>query len=127
MMRALRNDHWVADRPQATHWRKATCKEVNCPQGLQGWLTVVDVSTTLGQAQEVYIRRSSGRRFTEKQYGTVIEFTFYPGQDCFREHRVPLDRGPILTRGGHIQEFDQWIDGWNENAYQIHKLMTGRG
>ena len=87
----------------------------------------MDVGTTLGQAQEAYIRQSSGREFREKRYGTVIEFAFRGGQQCFREHRVLLERGPILTRGGRIQEFDQWIDGWNENAYQIHKLKTGRG
>ena len=89
-----------------------------------GWRTTVDVSTTLGQAQEHYIRRMSGRHFEEKRYGSIIEFSFYSGQQCFREHRVPLERGPILTRDGRLQEFDQWTDTWNENAYQIHQLKA---
>lgn len=121
-------EHFTADRPAATHWRRAECAEVNCPQWERGWVTTVDIATKLGEAQAGYIRYQSGRRFVEERmYESIVQFKFYAGQTCFREHRIPMERGPILTRNGRVQEFDQWTDGWNENAYRLHKLRTGRG
>lgn len=88
--------------PLQTHFRKATCAEVECAAYVNGWVTRVPV----GSQAEQYIRSGgSGRRFTET---TTIdsaerEFVFEPGQQCFAsdKHRVPLEREPLyIARGG---------------------------
>lgn len=88
--------------PKASHWRNATCAEVECQAHANGWVTAVDEATELGQRQAGYIRRDSGRAFTERRTpegGT--EFVFPPGQRCFRAHSVPLEREPLyVVRGG---------------------------
>jgi hypothetical protein len=81
--------------PVATHYRRATCDESGCLAYRHGWATMCDERTTLGQGQAHYIRKDSGRRFTEARTELgITRFTFEPGQPCFgaAEHRVPLDR-----------------------------------
>lgn len=89
--------------PVDTHTRRASCAEVDCKPHQLGWITTVDESTELGQKQAFYIRRHSGRSFKElpgAAAGTVI-FEFPPGEECFVEHRVPLEREPFyVVRGG---------------------------
>jgi hypothetical protein len=84
--------------PTKTHWRPATCAEAACAAHEQGWRTVVDESTELGQRQAGYIRRSSGRAFRESrdEQGLTV-FEFPAGQRCFRAdgHQVPLERDPL--------------------------------
>lgn len=88
--------------PTRTHWRSATCLEVNCQHYIHGWATTVAV----GGRDEAIIR-TSGRRFIErKQPGGFIQFMFYPEQPCFRAtaHRVPLEREPfylVHPQGDH--------------------------
>lgn len=91
--------------PLQTHFRKATCAEVECPGYVNGWVTRVPA----GSQAEQYIRSgSSGRRFHESTgYSElaegVAEFMFPPGQQCFAsdKHRVPLEREPFyIARGG---------------------------
>lgn len=88
--------------PLATHWRTATCSEVDCPNYLFGWVTAIDPSTELGQRQAHYIRTDISRRHTEQRTETgFLEFRFEAGQKCFREHQAPLEREPLyLVRGG---------------------------
>lgn len=83
-------------RPKATHTRVALCKEVDCRAMANGWKTIVDVSTPLGQRQANYIRLHSGRAFTVTEDGTLVTFVFAPGQKCFAEHRVMLEREPLF-------------------------------
>lgn len=90
--------------PVQTHFRPATCAEVDCPPYLHGWRTAVDEATDLGQGQAYYIRSESGRRCTEhRDEAGMTVFTFDAGQRCFAsgEHRVRLDRPEhFLVRGG---------------------------
>lgn len=90
--------------PRQTHWRAATCAEVGCAAHTHGWTTTVDISTELGQGQAYYIRRESGRSYTEETTGPgLVRFTFGPGQRCFRSdtHRVRTGRPEIfVVRGG---------------------------
>lgn len=81
--------------PLATHWRPATCDEVECEAYRCGWVTTVDLSTELGQRQAHYIRRDSSRHASEQQESlTLVRFTYAPGQRCFSygEHRLPVGR-----------------------------------
>ena len=94
-------------RPRSTHTRVATCAEVDCVHHARGWVTKIDVSTDLGKRQARYIRNHSGRRFVEATTmgdGPIITLNFHPGQTCFTEHRVPIDRPPIYrVRGGDFR------------------------
>lgn len=91
-------------QPLRTHWRRATCAEVDCPRYLNGWKSVLDVSAEDGAYCALWIRAMSGLRFTEEITGPgEVTFRFPPGQMCARadSHRLPLGRPPImLMRGG---------------------------
>lgn len=91
--------------PASTHFRRATCEEVECPYAVSGWATVVDEGTELGQRQADYIRRSSGRKFTaERTPEGLTRFVFAANQECFSEHKVRVDRDEIfLVRGGDFR------------------------
>ena len=82
--------------PTSTHFRPATCREVECRSYMNGWRTTVLPDSP----QALYIRRSSGRMFAESRNpdGTV-SFTFSAGQTCFRaaDHRVSLEREPFYV------------------------------
>jgi hypothetical protein len=84
-------------RPKDTHWRPASCEEVSCGLLERGFKTVVDESTQLGQRQAHYVRRESGRKFTEsRREDGLTEFVFASGQPCFKEHKLPLDRQELF-------------------------------
>jgi hypothetical protein len=79
--------------PLDTHFRAGTCEEAHCPAYLNGFRTVVDEATELGQQQAHYIREMSGRRYVEeKTPAGLTEFTFQAGQQCFSPHQVRLER-----------------------------------
>lgn len=83
--------------PQATHWRKASCTEVECQGQEHGWVSLIDERTELGQRQAHYIRKLSGRRFREETENGLTSFTFEPGQTCFTEHEVPLGKPELYV------------------------------
>lgn len=90
--------------PRSSHFRRATCAEMDCPHHLGGWKTTVDERTDLGKAQAHYIRKESGRRSTEHrdEHGMTV-FTFEAGQECFQSqnHYTRLERDEIfLVRDG---------------------------
>jgi hypothetical protein len=86
-------------RPTTTHWRSATCVEVDCQHYKNGWATTVQ----RGSDDEALIR-TLGRRFVEtNEPGGFVRFVFYPEQPCFRAsaHKVPIEREPLyVVRGG---------------------------
>ncbi len=90
--------------PLASHHRKATCKEVECKAWREGFVSKLDVSTSLGQRQARYIEQKSGRRFLSTRSGTIITYRFPFGQECFRSHTVPLEREPFfIVKGGDFR------------------------
>lgn len=110
--------------PVSTHFRDATCAEVDCAAYLSGWRTVVDERVDLGQGQAHYIRTESGRRFVEhRDEAGMTVFEFPAGQKCFRPHKARLDRPEIyVVTGGDWRgnprgleprrhaNADDWID-----------------
>ncbi len=94
-----------ASMPLRTHWRRATCEEAGCDAYRSGWVTTVDLSTELGQAQAHYITHDKTRRWTVQQAApTLAKFVFGPGQTCFGEHKVRLDRAPrFLVKDGDFR------------------------
>lgn len=77
--------------PLSTHFRAATCEEAGCEAYQHGWLT-----RTVNDEQADYIRRHSGRSFTEDERGV---FVFAPGQTCFAasHHRVRIERDELCV------------------------------
>ena len=104
--------------PLETHFRPATCEEVDCQAYFGGWQTTLDESTDLGQKQAHYIRRESGRSFSEHRNSLgLTEFTFAAGQPCFRvaEHRTNIGRAPMFVVDDGEQRYrhssaDSWVD-----------------
>lgn len=86
--------------PQATHYRRASCREVDCSNYANGWVSGFDV-TDAEQARACRIvREHSGRLFTVQEIRGAshsverVLLTFGPGQECFLPHRVALEREP---------------------------------
>lgn len=88
--------------PTETHWRPATCEDVDCPNHLYGWVTRVDEATELGQRQAHYLRHDRTRAHTEtRTEAGLTEFTFPPGTRCFTEHKARVERPELyVVRGG---------------------------
>lgn len=78
--------------PRSTHFRKATCVEVDCPEWRYGWKLRWDV---MGE-QDRYLLTHCGRKYTVDQEWIVFE----AGQPCFREskHQTRLERPEIFLR-----------------------------
>lgn len=129
-------------QPLATHWTPATCREVECPEFVNGWTTVVDPRTDQGAAAAHYIEHDRSRTHLK----TVLpdgrwSYWFEPGQAFFssdeHEHYVPLERDPIAIirdgdhRGndtGRVERvsLDEWVDRFGENQ-QVLKEAQDRG
>lgn len=123
--------------PISTHFRTATCDEFECQAQARGWKTVIDERTEIGASQAYYIRKQSGRKFREDKdlSAGLTLFIFEPGQQCFAEHKVRLDREEFyLTRPGdwrnlgkpyrHTQaEF--WLEDFQENLDRLREASDG--
>ena len=94
---------WRIDAPLDTHWKRASCDECECQAWSNGWVTTVDERTEKGMAQAYYIRKQSGRSFTEERsVDGLTLFTFTSGQPCFNrsQHRIRIERPEIFLRIG---------------------------
>jgi hypothetical protein len=101
--------------PVSTHWRLASCEEVGCEKFIKGHALVIDESSPLGQFQASYVRGDRSRGCTESrdEMGMTV-FTYPPGNRCFEEHRVRLEREEnFLITGGD----------WRGNPRQIPARM----
>lgn len=95
-------------KPRATHYRPATCAEVECAAHLNGWTTLL----LAGSDDLDFVRTQvcggavDGRRrhFTEEPAPDgMVRLTFPAGQPCFAaaEHVVDVERDPVfLVRPG---------------------------
>lgn len=108
--------------PLATHWREATCAEVDCGPHLNGWVTILPAGD-----DRIALVKTSGRRFHEyrdvlpehvaerlpnadpesrgpRSLGPgLIAFYFEPGQRCFEavQHRLRVGRPELfIVRDG---------------------------
>lgn len=122
--------------PLATHYRDGTCDEAGCLAYQHGWQTSVDESTDLGKRQAHYIRKLSGRRFTERRTELgLTAFRFDVGQRCFTTHKVPLERPEIFVvkggdwrgnpRGDRYQHSsgDSWVDDFGTHQDRLARAL----
>ena len=112
--------------PRSSHWRRATCAEVDCPHYLMGWATKV----IAGSDHDDYIKADKTRRYRIIKEGELNAYYFEAGQQCFRgeagDHYKKLERGAWLTKNAAnrnplflervAMEPQQWIDEFNEEA-----------
>lgn len=123
-------------QPLRTHWRPATCAEVDCEHHAYGWRTLADIDTDDGVRRARYIVDHAGRAYTWSQAGSVVTFTFAPGQQCFAEHHVPLERDPLfLVRGGDWRgnpgrvptikhtRADDWVDDFATHQINVAQQL----
>lgn len=86
--------------PISSHFRDATCEEVDCEAYRCGWRVRIEGL----DPQLLHTARTSGRRFTELHVAENENWlVFEPGQRCFRssQHKVPLEReGIYVVRDG---------------------------
>lgn len=117
--------------PLSTHWRKATCAEVDCEQHEHGWRVRVE-----GLPPEMlHAAKTSGRRWREEQIAEGETWLlFEAGQACFKasEHRIRVDRPELfLVKGGdfrgnphgiptrqHANGRD-WVDDFGEHQQRV--------
>lgn len=121
--------------PQETHFRKASCREVECLAHQNGWRTCVDTSTDLGARQANYIRLHSGRAYTVIESAPLVTFVFPAGQECFNTHRVRLDKPELyVARDGDWRgnptgrrlvhkNGDDWLDDFANHQDAISTLI----
>lgn len=101
--------------PRATHFRPATCEEVECGGQEHGWMARIDETTDLGKQQAHYIRALSGRKYAESrdESGKTL-FVFEAGQECFTEHILPLHRPALFVvrdrREIQRRRPEDWVD-----------------
>jgi hypothetical protein len=121
--------------PVQTHYRRATCEEIDCLAYLNGWSTTVDISTQLGQKQYDFVTHDRERTFmTEKSGLSLVKFTFAPGQPCFdrANHKVQLERpGRFVVRQGDFRQYgkarvhvrpEDWVEDFAEHQSKIQKI-----
>lgn len=85
--------------PVSTHYRKATCQEVDCEAYLNGWTyREADLDARL-----LHVVTHSGKRYRRAQLteGGDWYLVFEPGQSCFSvaSHRKTLERPELYLVG----------------------------
>lgn len=87
-----------AIRQQPDRQVKTACELANCGQWAKGWETFLNEADPAHAEAADWIRRHSGRTFTESRSGGLTVFRFEAGQRCFKEHRTHPQR--FVERGG---------------------------
>jgi hypothetical protein len=117
--------------PLSTHFRPATCAEVDCPHYVNGWRVHLEALTPdLQQAA-----RKSGRKYREQQVAPGETYlVFEAGQACFKagQHRARIDRPPlyIVRDGDHRgnprgtkarlhQRAEHWVEEFAEHQQAL--------
>lgn len=119
--------------PLRTHWRRATCEEIDCEPFLNGW----GIAKKHLTEEDVARFRRMGYRFATVQIEEGQDHLWFEaGQQCFRSHAEPhmkqLDRpGLFIVRDGDhrgnprntepilFSGPDAWADSLNTNLEQL--------
>jgi len=88
--------------PLNTHFRSATCAEIDCPDYIHGWYLKIEGTPD----NLIHAAKTSGRRFTigelwNGQGEAFQALIFEAGQECFRSstHVKSLDRPEFFFAG----------------------------
>lgn len=118
--------------PIASHYRVGTCEESGCLAHHNGWKSLIDESSSLGQQQANYIRKHARRKYTEqKDPNGKTEFVFEAGQTCFAQHKVPLERPALyIVKDGDFRgnptgfsrrhtKPEHWVEDFSEHQDRV--------
>ena len=107
--------------PIETHFREATCREVNCRAWLEGWETIVPDPSEPSE----FIRAGKlkpARRYIERSSTPgMVTFKFFPEQKCFRQHKMRLERDPFFLKNSTSMRGTDWVDDLSERFYERDK------
>lgn len=120
--------------PLSTHFRKATCEEVDCADWRYGWKLRWDVLSE----SDRHLITHCGRKYVIDQEWIIFE----AGQPCFRfdVHRTRVDRPELyLVKGSHMsmasrhaggamqhKNVEDWIDDFqNTTDKVVQQLKEG--
>src|SRR5690242_20707227 len=121
-------------QPLATHYKELTCQQAECPKFHNGWqmgFDLTDLQKVAAANQLVVIAKKMDKVFSYTQQGTVVIFTFQPGQQCFERHMEPLDRDLVaIGRGGDWRgnprrekythtKLNDWVDDFQNHQDRI--------
>jgi hypothetical protein len=124
--------------PLRTHWRPASCEEVDCASFLYGFVTTVDLTSDLGQRQYEYLSHDKERSFHMQRVSMeIVKFVYGPGNRCFssNKHRTAIGRPPRLLvvggdwRGNPRREkrvhanVDDWVDDARNHQDRIATII----
>lgn len=117
--------------PLSTHFRPATCAEVDCPHYVNGWRVRVEALTP----DLLHAARNSGRKYVEQSVAEGETWlVFEAGQDCFKaaQHRTRMDRQPLYvvrdgdwrgnprgTKARLHQRPDNWVEDFAEHQQKL--------
>lgn len=119
--------------PLETHWRPATCADIDCPDYVNGWQVRVEHLS----AELLHAAKTSGRRYREMPVREGETYLIYePGQPCFQasKHRKRLERPElyVVRAGDHrgnptreLVELDSvsWTDDFGEHQERLADRM----
>lgn len=126
--------------PLTTHFRPATCAEVDCPHYLNGWgvriqqLPAEDQAAVRGATYEAHGRRYRYAYVEQEMTPGETWLLFQPGQPCFkaREHRTRIEREPlyVVRDGDHRgnprgtkarlhQRPENWVEDFAEHQQRL--------
>jgi len=109
---------WKA--PLESHWRRATCEEVNCEAMRNGFVMTIDLTTELGRKQFHYLTKvDKDRSHSLQRTGPFeVKLIYGPGNPCMKraEHRIQIGKPPILL----VHEGD-WRGNPRRAAPYIHR------
>lgn len=140
---AHRRKTFVYDTPSDTHYRKATCAEVECSKYANGFAIPITPSQdieafegTLKQAGYTFARGEGPEHLAAEYPAGTRWLVFPPEQRCLESfknpHRIALDHDPIVSiRGGdfrmftgdnqHFNRVDDWVDALQESTQRLHE------
>lgn len=131
---------FVVDAPLETHWRDASCEEVECQFWRAGFTSVLDTAQERHRDIIAWLDSgATGLQFVKvRKADTLMEIHFPPGQQCLesrlpyakqgRPHRVRLDRLAHFsqqTASGVLRVFDRpehMTECMNEERAQLERL-----
>lgn len=122
--------------PLATHYRKATCQEVDCEAYRLGWRLQLDIL----QPADKQTIKDSGRKFIIQEDAEGKKWlVFEAGQPCFQAslHRKSVERPEIYRVGrGDYRSYDprtarvlrpeDWLDDFANHQDKL-KTLQERG
>jgi len=111
-------EHWALKAPIGSHFRPATCEEVNCDDYTHGWDTLIP-PTLPGQQLVAMIRevyQPGQYTVTQDELGGTV-YRFAAGTPCLRRvrHRIRSERDYLYLAGNHgFVPSDEWADRLND-------------